>query len=223
MPTPASAFTNRDASRYEREFDLKDSQTRPVFEPAEKCERTFCRCQSLAMALYVRECHINPNVEWLLDEPGVIEFVYEGRARRHYPDLKLGLTGQREKIVEVKSSRYRYDEELKAMFRAVAAECNKAGFEFELVFSHRVYREPKRSNVGLIHYYRQTPLIQQDLDDVSAYFADVPQATIGSTIAACSGMTLPKLCALIAKGLVWVNLFKPVNFDAPIRLPRQYA
>jgi hypothetical protein len=175
------------------------------------------------MALYVRECHINPNVLWLLDEPGVIEFVHNGRSDRCYPDLKLGLHGQKEKIVEVKSSRHRYDEELKAFYRAVEEKCNKEGFEFELVFSHRVYREPRRPNVGLIHYYRQTPVTQHDFDTVCAYFASVSQATIGSTVAACAGITLPKLCALIAKGFLWVNLFRPVTFDAPIRLPRRHV
>jgi hypothetical protein len=89
-----------------------------------------------------------------------------------------------------------------------------------LIFSDRLYREPKRSNVALIHYYKDEAVSELDLDTVRSFFASHAEASISEALVHCNGLTRPKLYALVAKGHLWVNLFRPINDDAVIRLRR---
>lgn len=221
--TPVSAFTNLNTDRYERAFDLKDSPVRSVFEPSEKSLRGFCRCESLATALYVRECEIDPNTEWLIDEPGPLHYPYEGRLQKCFPDLKKRYRSGQQKIVEIKSARHRGDLELRARYRAIAEVCRQQEFEFQLIFSDRLYREPKRTNVALIHYYRRSDVTEHELNVLRDYLNKQEQATLQAAITACPDLNLPKICSLVAKGYVWVNLFKLITMRSTIRLPRSLA
>lgn len=229
---PAIAFSNWNIDHYERSFDLKDSSVRSVFEPAYKSLRKYCRCQSLAMALYVRECEIDSRTRWVMDEPGVIYYELDGRSHPYYPDFKVGMWDAArlhtpaveapKKMVEIKSARYRGDQDLLAKFARIADVCRDQGFEFELIFSDRLYREPKRTNVALIHYYRQTDVTEREMLVLRDHLGKHQQDTIEGAIGSCSGIDLPKICALVAKGYVWINLFKPITSQATIRLPRSY-
>jgi hypothetical protein len=199
-----------------RNYDLKDGHTRRCFMESPKSENGPFWLQSYAMSLYVSERDIDPTTTSISSEPGLIK----SSVGKYYPDFRVGWQDRTWSIVEIKSARHRYDRVLLARYRRIGEECTEAGFKFDLIFTDRLYRQPKRNNVSLIHYYKDTEVTQRDVDSVMGTLAQQPEMTLGELTAACPGITSAKLYALTAKGILWVNLFKPVNKQAMIRARR---
>jgi hypothetical protein len=201
----------------QRNYDLKDGTARRCFLVSDKSANGPFWLESLAMALYVRELDIDTNVVWIKSEPGLMWIPYKGDRFKYHPDFEVGYRDSRVSIIEVKSAAKRGDEELKERFRHVRQYCRQGGREFELIFSDRLYRQPKRRNVALIHYYRNTPVSELDLGRVLRRLESEPEMRIADLVRACPDLTPQKLYALTAKGHLWVNLFRPVDETASIR------
>jgi hypothetical protein len=208
---------------HKRNYDLKDGATRRCFllSPKSADGRPFW-LQSLAMALYVREKDIDAEVATISSEPGVIYVYIDGKKRKYHPDFCVTWRrfNRRPTIVEIKSAARRHDAALLERFKHVEEACLKAEHDFELIFSDRLYRQPKRRNVALIHYYMDWPVTERELDLALQVLGTREDMTIGEIVATCPILTPQKLYALTAKGYLWVNLFKPVDHQAFIRVRR---
>jgi hypothetical protein len=201
----------------QRAYDLKDGTARRSFLVSDKSANGPFKLESMAMALCVRELDIDPNVIWIKSEPGLMHVPFDGDTFKYHPDFEVGYRDNRISIVEVKSAAKRDDDELKERFRHVRQYCKQGGREFELIFTDRLYRQPKRRNVALIHYYKNTAVSELDLDRVLNRLEFEPEMRIADLVRACPELTPQKLYALTAKGYLWVNLFKLVNETALIR------
>jgi hypothetical protein len=209
----------------ERRYDLKDGTSRRCYASSAKSGNGPFWLQSLAMALYVRERDIDPETVWIKSEPGLMlvnEGVHEGEHPfKYWPDFEVGYRGGRISVVEIKSAGRRDDLALKARMERVRRQCREADREFELIFSDRLYREPKRRNVALIHYYKDFPVTEADRQQILRQLEREPEMRIADLLRACPQITAPQVYALTAKGLLWVNLFKPVDGSAVVRRPRR--
>jgi hypothetical protein len=209
----------------QRNYDLKDGTSRRSFLTSSKSLNGPFWLESLAMALYVRERDIDPETVWIKSETGLIligdqnEHHPDGAEEgfEYWPDFEVGYRNGQSSIVEIKSAKRRGDPVLEARMARVGERCREADRGFELIFSDRLYRQPKRRNVALIHYYQDTPVSELELNQVLRQLDREPAMQISGLVRACPGITPQKLYALTAKGYLWVNLFKLVNETALIR------
>jgi hypothetical protein len=206
-----------------RKYDLKDGTSRRCFLTSSKSANGPFRLESLAMALWVRERDVDPNTVWIKSEPGLMQVhaVDEDPEDQdgfdYWPDFEVGYRDRTVSMVEIKSAAKRGDPEVKDRMDRVRDRCRAADRGFELIFSDKLYRQPKRRNVALIHYYKDTPVSELELYQVLRQLEKEPEMRISDLVRACPELTPQKLYALTAKGYLWVNLYKLVNEAAVIR------
>lgn len=149
-------------------------------------------------------------------QPVTIIFESEGRTRRYTPDFRI-VSGGRSELVEIK---YRADLRVQwARLRPAFEAARRTGERFRIVTESTI-RGPLLDNAR-----RLVPLRDAPLDEVVAHRAltaarSLTAPTFGVVVSSASedrAQALGAVWRLIARGLLYADLTRPVLLDSAVR------
>jgi hypothetical protein len=149
-------------------------------------------------------------------QPITISFESEGRSRRYTPDFRVA-SSRGSELIEIK---YRAD--LRAQWsrlRPAFEATRKTGERFRIVTESAI-RGPLLDNARRLLPLRAAPLDPAVADRAMAAARSLPAPTFGAVVSAAAedrAQALGAVWRLIARGLLLVDLTKPVLLDSVVR------
>ena len=156
----------------------------------------------------------------ITSQPITIMFESDGRTRRYTPDFRV-VSGGRSDLIEIK---YRADlraqwARLRPAFEAARRTAEGAGGHFRIVTESAI-RGPLLDNARRLLPLRDAPLDDAVANRALAAARSLPEPTFGTIVSAAAedrAQALSVVWRLIARGLLVIDLTKPVLFDSVVR------
>ncbi|MCG8996080.1 TnsA endonuclease N-terminal domain-containing protein [Laribacter hongkongensis] len=109
---------------------------------------------------------LSPSVTHIKEQPFTLHYPDGERIRRYTPDFALELIDDSVLILEVKPAAKLVDRSISQRFRLIALEMEKGNHRFQIITDQEIRREPRLSNLKLLHRYLFHPTpenLQQQL------------------------------------------------------------
>lgn len=146
---------------------------------------------------------------------------HEGKARKHYPDVRVVFTSGVEQFHEVKPDAVADDPVVKSLHEAVAEEYSRRGQQYRVVVESEVRRQPRLANAQLLRSTRQRRIVAADLAQARSRLAAGP--VVLEELADVLGGGVEgrlDLLAMVLRGYLemdWEVL--PIDANIPVLLP----
>lgn len=146
---------------------------------------------------------------------------HEGKARIHFPDVRVVFTSGAEQFHEVKPDDVAADPVVKSLHEAVADEYSRRSQQYRVVVESEVRRQPRLANAHLLRSTRQRRIVAADLACARSRLAAGP-VVLGELVDVLGGGVEARLglLAMVLRGYLemdWETL--PIDADIPVRLP----
>lgn len=155
--------------------------------------------ESLLERDYVRLCNFDPTVIKIYYQPVGIQFHYDGRKRRYFPDYLIITRDNRYCLVEVKLKEFVGSNLNRAKFYAATKFCEEKGWTFIVVTEDQIRLGFLQKNLRLLHEVKRhniTPVIAEYIKAMLDHFG--PQTV----------SDLRKACDIVDASLFMLNLHK---------------
>lgn len=161
----------------------------------------------------------NDNVLSYNIQPIKIKIYYDGKDRTYTPDVRLNMKYGRPQIVEIKPDKK--FEERKNFFEKAREEFNNQGYGFWVATESMIRVKPKLQNIKLLYRYASVPInkssISQITDFLNEYSAPVSLRLVTKELLPY-GVQLSHLYCLCFRGLITIDLNKPINLSSKIQI-----
>jgi hypothetical protein len=175
--------------------------------------------ESLLERDYMYLLEIDSDVISYREQPGRIYYTLEGRRHRYTPDLLVERKSEKQ-IVEVKLKKVAEKEEYRRLFHIAGETCCREGYEFRVATDEMIRLQPRLNGVKLLYKYARTPLLPQHQIGCHEFFTAEQEAPLGEVARffASRGIGQQVVYALIFRGVLSVDLMRPLTRDAVVRL-----
>lgn len=158
------------------------------------------------------------------EQPLKIRYMLDREVHYYTPDFLVVRHGKKQ-IAEVKDEESANSDDYKLLFRTVAPLFLAEGYEFVVVTEKNIRVQPLLSNIKLLHKYSRTVITYKHQLDTYAYFANSEEcvlAELGGFLKSRGG-SIQVVYALIYRGMLSIDLSKPVNSQSTVRLAQTSA
>jgi hypothetical protein len=176
--------------------------------------------ESLLERDYMYLLEIDSDVISYREQPGRIYYTLDGKRRHYTPDILVERRREKQ-LVEVKPKKKAEAEEYRRLFRIATETCRREGYEFRVATDEMIRLQPRLNGAKLLYKYARTPLLPQHQIVCHELFTVRREATLGEVARffASRGIGRQVVYALIFRGVLSVDLMRPLNGDAVVRLP----
>ncbi len=154
------------------------------------------------------------------DQPLRIDYTADGKKHHYTPDF-LVQRAHIKQLVEVKPKEKVSTKEHDLLFRTVSPICVEYGYEFIVVTDRMIRVQPFLNNIRLLYRYASTPIYLSHQIYCRDFLKEKGEAKIAEVIHlfASKGIGAQTVYALIYFGVLAIDLMKPVDSSARVRLP----
>jgi hypothetical protein len=176
--------------------------------------------ESLLERDYMYLLEIDSDVISYREQPGRIYYTLDGRCHRYTPDLLVERRSEKQ-VVEVKLKKQAEKEEYRRLFRIARETCRRAGYVFRVATEETIRLQPRLNGVKLLYKYARTEFLPQHQIGCHEFFSVRQEAPLGEVTQffASRGIGQQVVYALIFRGVLSVDLMRPLTHDAVVRLP----
>jgi hypothetical protein len=145
-----------------------------------------------------------PRISRLIAQPPRITVTVDGKKRRYTPDFELGVPGQQDSLLEVRSAHRLQDERVQRHLAAVELEAGRLGFAFRQFFTSELTRSIELRNTRLMRRYALHPLSPEVADALRSPFHKFETLTLSDMVlgAADHGIALEQVYAALYQGVL---------------------
>jgi hypothetical protein len=176
--------------------------------------------ESLLERDYMYLLEIDSDVISYREQPGRIYYTLDGKRHHYTPDLLVQRRREKE-IVEVKLGKDAKKEKYVRLFRIARQTCRQAGYEFGVATEEIIRAQPRLNNVKVLIKYARTPITPQHQIGCHQFFAGRGEAPLGEVMQFFASKIVGQqvVYALIYRGVLSVDLTRPLDRDGVVRLP----
>lgn len=120
-----------------------------------KKNKSSIHWESLLERDYIKVLEFDSMVEKYESQPIEIEYTYEGKNRRYYPDFLVTMTTGDEFIVEVKPQRKLEDEDVKLKEEVGKMYCKEEGMSYKIVSEECIRKGYFQENFDFLYIYNE--------------------------------------------------------------------
>lgn len=154
-----------------------------------------------------------------------IMYKLDGKRRHYTPDFMVIRVDKRQ-IVEVKPEHKASSDEYKRLFRIAKNICSRQGYDFVVVTEKIIRLQPRLDNVRLLYRYSGVSVTSEALSacrEIGLRDSALTLKSLEEQLLA-RGIAKPErlrqiVFALICKGVVSIDLMKPLGDGSVVKLP----
>jgi hypothetical protein len=164
----------------------------------------------------------DPSVRSFAEQPLMIRYRLDGEDRVHYPDLLVEWDDGHKALWEVKPEREAAQDEIAARTNLLRTALPNYGYQYSIVHSEELCRQPRLSNVLEILKWGRAPVSAVDRERIHAILTELPSVTWRATISGvlgCSGRNA--LCRLVLEGVVDFDVNEKLGPETRFSLTRE--
>jgi hypothetical protein len=161
---------------------------------------------------------LDPNVVSFEAQPMTLRYPYEGRMRRYTPDVLVVYRDRTvPEIQEVKPSVKVLTDDFRTWERIIRTLVEQTGATFRVVTEVDLRREPRHTNLQILHRYWKWPIDQRQRREVLSWFHEA-QIALGELRrrAALASIPVGVIFHLLARSELTIDLDQPFDNAAVV-------
>jgi hypothetical protein len=162
---------------------------------------------------------LDPNVVSFEAQPMTLRYGFDGRMRRYTPDVLVVYRDRTSpEIQEVKPREKVHSDEFRAWELMVRPLIEQTGATFRIVTEDDLRREPRHTNLSILHRYWKWPIDQRQRREVLSWFQEGETGLCElRRRASLSSMSVGVIFHLLARSELAVDLDQPLENAAVSR------
>lgn len=160
----------------------------------------------------------DPKVARFSEQPCLIEFVLDGCARKHYPDLEVVFTGGQKEIWEIKPDRFSNDPFIRRRTDFLTRELLEHGYRYRLVVSSELQEDSRLPAIQQLLRWGRAPVDLRDYEAIRCECQQPEPLTLGRFKQPTGPFTRGNAYRLALEGQLQIDLSQPLSDGTLVRL-----
>jgi len=168
---------------------------------------------------YIYFLEIDPTVIAYYSQPFKIGFQVGEKTHVYTPDFFV-IRNDKKQVIEIKPEKRINDLKNQFIFSNVKPICLEQGCEFKVITDKTIRSQPRLNNIKLLHKYSRMALLPQHHIICHEVFLNKKEVAFAQIehYFQVKGITKQYIYALIYKGILAIDITKPINKSSMIRL-----
>lgn len=171
-----------------------------------------------------RACYLfefSSGVKSFREQPTTFKVPFYDRVRRYTPDFELILAMGEIVYVEIKPANKLEDKEVLVFYNNISIQLNRQGYQFIVITDNELKNPIQEKNLVILRSFQQQILSDFEMQQTLNWLANREKPTYFKELISYLNSSR-KAYALIAKGIVSVNLNQPISEEISICLKEDH-